>query len=281
MLEYCFKQQDLATTASTEGCMSFKRISIVSPTKGIRVWSDVEVGREADHGICKTKVRISPASCKTRYRLEVKIPKVRQQMIQGSPCSLLVGVWFSPAGLEISLLNSASSPEKRVAFDPYTNRYPEYPARFTLQIPDMKTDSYGVQYATDYRGDFLVLGNRVERSRMRIPFMEFGQTFGINLSALFMFESLNICSDGKVFYKDHLIKTFDFQPWCWEIGFPRGEDPRRGIDHFMTESWKHAFCWLPQMAVIQACEEVNSDRDGVPNKQRVVEQFRKLLAKLE
>jgi len=104
---------------------------------------------------------------------------------------------FQAQGLVIELLNYYYSKYEHdkianAALDIYTNRYIEHPARFILKTDRLVAPDYEVSVRSGYQGDFLLLTYTLPKKKK----LDLGDTVPhkivINLSAIFMFESLDM-----------------------------------------------------------------------------------------
>lgn len=217
-----------------------------------------------------------------RYGLYIRVPKLREQMLsKQSPASLIVCVGFDRKGISIQLVNGVYSSERQqhVAFDPYTNRYPEYPATFTISYNILKAKKYFIAAESKPYGDFLILRSLEGDSTTQTTRDSFigHQELILNLSSVFMFESLEITNGGKIFYRRHQVasrkQSFPFFAVFDE--YP-SDTLRKKMENFEKDSFLHITSWLPFMDNIQANEAIyfggkespSSDKEGIAAMQK-------------
>ncbi|KKQ35295.1 MAG: hypothetical protein US50_C0019G0017 [Candidatus Nomurabacteria bacterium GW2011_GWB1_37_5] len=259
--------------------MATRRISIKSKNsfgepRTITAQIDTERG---DNRVTKSKkLNFLPDSTES---LLIRIPKIREQMINREPCSIIVSLSFENKNLRINLVNSGlNQMDYHSAFDSYTNRYPEYPASFTLLSKHVPPGTYGIRTNSDYRGDFLILSRWIKRGEKPLSIV-------VNLSSIFMFDSsMEIMSSGKFVYLntivcEHPIPVGGSKLLPFLFILENGDDLK--IEKFKQESWELIHEWVPYMNDIQRVDVLRSNgRDGVEDASRSASSMKKYLKKL-
>lgn len=250
--------------------MKTKKISIKSSSKRVIICDNIDLSRD-DNRTTKSKVPFLGTPS-----LVLQNPRLREVFVEkGKASSFIVSLSFLENDLCIELVNSCMKhkPNTHIAFDGFTNRYPEYPAKFLLLGDDMISGEYFIKTSTDYRGDFLLLSSSWENTKRKEDII-------INLSAIFMFDSsMIINSSGNFEYlgklvQEHQVTDSSFMPF---IGFFDKKDDLTK-ENFKNESFLLIQKWIPFMQDIQTVSALaDNGRDRSESDNKSINKMKKYL----